>query len=87
MSLRMLSAVAAALIFISVSLPMCVSKTVGCAGFGLLEGTEDDMDQEGCDEFVRRMALPFLPRNGHARDPRPASVPSHTMRSRRALTA
>ncbi len=65
---------AAALILVSVSLPMCVSKTVGCAGFGLLEGTEDDMDQEGCDEFVRRMALPFLPRNGHTRDPRPATA-------------
>lgn len=46
------------------------AKTVGCAGFGLLEGVEDEMDEESCREFVRRMGLPFLPRNGHFRDPR-----------------
>ena len=51
----------------------CAARTVGCAGFGLLEGTEDEMDEDSCKEFVRRMGLPFLPRNGHYRDQRSVS--------------
>jgi hypothetical protein len=56
-------------------IPRYEARTVGCAGFGLLEGMEDEMDEESCKEFVRRMGLPFLPRNGHFRDSRPVSFP------------
>lgn len=59
--------------FIVGVIPMCSARTVGCAGFGLLEGVEEEMDEESCKEFVRRMGLPFLPRNGHFRDPRSVS--------------
>ena len=65
------------LLLFSNSPMICVGRTVGCAGFGLLEGVEDEMDQEGCEEFVRRMALPFLPRNGHSRDPRSDTLVVH----------
>ena len=64
----------AALCFFVVVIPRYDARTVGCAGFGLLEGVEDEMDEESCKEFVRRMGLPFLPRNGHFRDPRPVST-------------
>jgi hypothetical protein len=45
-------------------------KAIGCANIGILQGDMDDLDDESCEEYVRLMARPFLPRGGETRHPR-----------------
>ena len=44
-------------------------QAIGCANIGMLYGDESDIDEESCQEYVRLMARPFLPRGGETRHP------------------
>jgi len=45
-------------------------KAIGCPNIGMLWGDMDDLDEESCEEYVRLMSRPFLPRGGETRHPR-----------------
>ena len=46
------------------------NKAIGCPNIGMLWGDMDDLDEESCQEYVRLMSRPFLPRGGETRHPR-----------------
>jgi hypothetical protein len=42
-------------------------QAIGCVNIGMLWGNEADVDEESCQEYVRLMSRPFLPRGGEKR--------------------